>query len=101
MVNPCGGVEVRFLRHGSGIRWERQEPLTGNRPRGSTPIGVPSTGLSLGGLLASRARLRFTRCEGDTASGSSQQEQSTMSVKQIGECVAKEGRFSVQRMGST
>jgi len=30
-------------------------------PSGVDAIGVPSTGLSLGGLLASRARFRFTR----------------------------------------
>ena len=29
-------------------------------PSGVDAIGVPSTGLSLGGLLASRARFRFT-----------------------------------------
>ena len=32
-------------------------------------IGVPSTGLSLGWLLASRASLRFTRRQSDTVSG--------------------------------
>ncbi len=38
-------------------------------------IGVPSTELSLGGMLASRARLRFTRLKGDIANGPRKQEQ--------------------------
>src|SRR5450755_1475141 len=38
-------------------------------------IGVPSAELSLGWMLASRATLRFTRREGDTASGSAMQDQ--------------------------
>ena len=38
-------------------------------------IGVPSAGLSLGWMLASRANLRFTRRQGDTASVSRKQEQ--------------------------
>ena len=38
-------------------------------------IGVPSTGLSLGWMLASRASLRFTRRGSDTASASSKQDQ--------------------------
>jgi len=38
-------------------------------------IGVPSTGLSLGWMLASRADLRFTRREGDTGSDSAMQDQ--------------------------
>jgi hypothetical protein len=64
-------------------------------------IGVPSTELSLGGMLASRARLRFTRREGDIASESRKQDQSGMPVREGGKCVAKEGPFFVQRMGST
>src|SRR5262249_30639751 len=39
-------------------------------------IGVPSTGLSLGWLLASRASLRFTRQDRDTEVVSEEQEQS-------------------------
>ncbi len=39
-------------------------------------IGVPSAGLSLGWMLASRANLRFARREGDTAGVSRKQEQS-------------------------
>jgi hypothetical protein len=38
-------------------------------------IGVPSAELSLGWMLASRAGLRFTRREGDTASVSVMQDQ--------------------------
>jgi len=38
-------------------------------------IGVPSAELSLGWMLASRANLRFTRREVDTASVSAMQEQ--------------------------
>ena len=38
-------------------------------------IGVPSTELSLGWMLASRASLRFTRRDGDTASVSGKQDQ--------------------------
>src|ERR1700677_4929781 len=64
-------------------------------------IGVPSTELSLGGMLASRARLRFTRREGDIASASRKQDQPGMPVREGGKCVAKEGPFFVQRMGST
>jgi hypothetical protein len=43
--------------------------------QGQDAIGVPSTGLSLGWMLASRANLRFTRREVDTASVSAMQEQ--------------------------
>src|SRR5580658_1638572 len=38
-------------------------------------IGVPSAELSLGWMLASRANLRFTQRDGDTASVSAMQEQ--------------------------
>src|ERR1700694_1684042 len=41
---------------------------------GPHAIGVPSAGLSLGWMLASRANLRFTRRVGDTAVGSRKQE---------------------------
>lgn len=44
-------------------------------PSGVDAIGVPSTGLSLGGLLASRARFRFTRPSGNTSAASGRQEQ--------------------------
>jgi hypothetical protein len=59
-------------------------------------IGVPSTGLSLGRMLASRARLRFARREGDTASGSARQDQPNVAGREAGESVAKEGPISVQ-----
>ena len=41
-------------------------------------IGVPSAGLSLGWMLASRANLRFTRRDGDTAREPEKQEQSNV-----------------------
>jgi hypothetical protein len=41
-------------------------------------IGVPSAELSLGWMLASRASLRFTRRDGDTASVPRKQEQSSV-----------------------
>src|SRR5262249_45018213 len=44
----------------SGVRWGRKTPWVA-RPRGQGAIGTPSAGLSLGGLLASRAHRRFTR----------------------------------------
>ena len=44
-------------------------------PQGPNALGVPSAGLSLGGMLASRANLRFTRREGNTALASEKQEQ--------------------------
>ncbi len=43
--------------------------------QGPHAIGVPSTGLSLGWMLASRANLRFTRLNGDTAKALEKQEQ--------------------------
>jgi hypothetical protein len=82
---------VRFCRHGSGVRGREVAVAEAGgrgglkvRFRGMTPasesagialskapralpsrgcgaLGAPSAGLSLGGLLASRARLRFTR----------------------------------------
>src|SRR5437867_2700060 len=64
-------------------------------------IGVPSAGLSLGWVLASRASLRFTRREGDTPRRRAKQEQSSLPVRKAGKSVAKEGPFFVQRMGST
>ena len=64
-------------------------------------IGVPSAELSLGWMLASRANLRFTRRDGDTASVPRKQEQQELPVRKTGESVAKEWPFFVQRMGST
>jgi len=76
MANVCGGAEVRFGGMAQVSDGQKKSPWSIARLRGSTPIGVHSTGLSLGGLLASRARLRFARQQGDTATGSSMQEQS-------------------------
>lgn len=47
-------------------------------------IGVPSAELSLGWMLASRANLRFTRREGDTADLSGMQDQPTLPVRKAG-----------------
>ena len=67
---------VRFRRHGSGIRWwERRRRLDRQADPAPHAIGVPSAELSLGWMLASRANLRFTRREGDTASVSRKQDQ--------------------------
>jgi hypothetical protein len=45
------------------IRWwaQRKTPQAWLDPRSQVPDGTPSTGLSLGWMLASRANLRFTR----------------------------------------
>ena len=64
-------------------------------------IGVPSTGLSLGWMLASRANLRFTRRAVDTASESSKQVQPKGAEQEAWQSVAKEWPFFVQTMGST
>jgi hypothetical protein len=53
----------------------RQRPLVGVT-QGPDAIGVPSTGLSLGWLLASRASLRFARHDGDTRRAREKQDQS-------------------------
>ena len=62
---------MRFSRH------ELRCPKGGREDSGAglpppspeEPFGPPSAGLSLGGLLASRARLRFTRRHDDKAKG--------------------------------
>jgi hypothetical protein len=51
-------------------------------------IGVPSAGLSLGWMLASRTSLRFTRREGDNASVSRKQDQQELPVRKPGKSVA-------------
>jgi hypothetical protein len=51
-------------------------------------IGVPSAELSLGWMLASRANLRFTRRDGDTASASRKQDQRELPVRKAGKSVA-------------
>jgi hypothetical protein len=69
---------VRFGRRDSGIRWwEEEAPDWSAAPELNT-IGVPSAELSLGGMLASRARLRFTRRAVDTADRSALQDQVTV-----------------------
>ena len=65
-VEAIGDADVRLGGMGSGIRWAGRAPF-GWKPSGVDAIGVPSTGLSLGRLLASRAHLRFTRLEGNTS----------------------------------
>lgn len=52
-------------------------------------IGVPSAELSLGWMLASRANLRFTRREGDTASVSAMQDQPGVAGQEGWQSVAK------------
>ena len=59
-----GKGEDAFSRHSSGVQWVRKKQTPAHDcGRGSSwnAIGAPSAGLSLIGLLASRARLRFTR----------------------------------------
>jgi hypothetical protein len=51
-------------------------------PKGRGGIGAPSAGLSLGGLLASRAHLRFTRRERFTATRAGKQGQPTQQGEQ-------------------
>jgi hypothetical protein len=57
-------VKVECVFQGIAPVSERGEavPRAGSPPSGPRwPFGTPSAGLTLGGLLASRARLRFTR----------------------------------------
>ena len=89
--------EVRFRRHGSGIRWWEEAP--DRRDQGPDAIGVPSAELSLGWMLASRANLRFTRREGDTASASGSKSNQELPVRKAGKSVAKEGRFLSKQWG--
>jgi hypothetical protein len=77
---------------------EAPDRLTDPEPNA---VGVPSAELSLGWMLASRANLRFTRREGDTADESGKQGQQELPVRKAGKSVAKEDPFFVQRMGST
>jgi hypothetical protein len=53
------GALMRFRGMASGVRWWQRGSL-GMVPQGASAIGAPSTRLSLGGLHACRARLRFT-----------------------------------------
>ena len=68
---------------------------------GADAIGVPSARLSLSGLLASRARLRFTRHQCDNSSRSHRPVEPKTQVITTRETVAKEWLISVQRLGST
>ncbi len=83
-----------------------ESPLRLN-PSGVDAIGVPSAGLSLGGLLASRARLRFTRPGVNSSNENGRQGQRardqvcSIAVMTTGWGVAKEWPFFVQRSGST
>jgi hypothetical protein len=59
-LTPRQGMLVRFRGMASGVRWWQKGSL-GILAQGASAIGAPSAGLSLGGLHACRARLRFTR----------------------------------------
>ena len=66
---PCGGVLKAFLRHFQGKKngldfdLEKESALTARAARAKRDILPALTWLSLVRLLASRARLRFTRQE--------------------------------------
>ena len=69
---------MRFRRHDSGVREGCKQAPDHLVEAGAivwSALGAPSAGLSLGGLLASRARLRFTRRAGCTAMAIAVQEQ--------------------------
>ena len=57
---PLPAQRLDFLRHDSGVRWQKKAPdqQCGQEP---SAIGAPSAKLSLVGLRPRRARLRFTR----------------------------------------
>ena len=64
--HECGVVrrrtEMRFLRHSKGVQGEKNKKAAGVlRPRQPRVLDAPLTWRSLVGLLASRARLRFTK----------------------------------------
>lgn len=71
------------------------------RLQGEAAIGAPSTGLSLGGLLASRARFRFTRLAEDSEGQKSGKSNPDESSRQRRQCrddltgIAKECSFLV------
>ena len=81
-----------------------REQAPGRSDARGRSIGVPSAKLSLGWLLASRANLRFTRPELDTASPAATQvhpaETPAPEGWKAGKSVLKKGPFLVQRMGS-
>src|SRR3954468_2908216 len=62
------------MRHGSGVQWWAKRPWA-QSPRGRRTIGAPSAWLSLGGMRARRARLRFARLQRFTATPPARQEQ--------------------------
>src|SRR5205823_3082660 len=92
---------ARFKRHHSGSRWSKEEALDRLADPEPNALGVPSAELSLGWMLASRARLRFTRRDGETEKVSSKQGQPKGAGQEARQSVAKKRSFFVQRMGST
>jgi len=84
-----GKTQVRFGRHNSGVRWAGKSPWAA-KPRVCGAIGAPSAELSLGGLLASRAHLCFSRREGCISTAVTKQEQAAQQGIQR-KCHAQEG----------
>src|ERR1700722_7271201 len=72
-------------------KWTPEGAYKGGGRCGCT-IGAPSTELSLGGLLASRARLRFTRPKACTARSVGEQEQSAWCGSRGGVTVRRAGQ---------
>ena len=68
---------------------------------GADALGVPSAGLSLGGLLASSARVRFARHRCDSKPHTRRPVESKTRIMTTRTRVANEGLFSVQTMGAT
>ena len=71
-------------------------------PRVPSAIGTPSAGLSLGGLRARRARLRFTRRQESSQAQRREQGQGEASALSVGsgkeqEAAAKVGRVREER----
>src|SRR5579884_1501328 len=95
----CGNDKRRFRRHGSGIRWQGQEPLGRQAGQGLDAIGVPSTELSLGWMLASRANLRFTRREGNTGDIARKQEQPEVAGQDARQNCSEETLFFCPKNG--
>src|SRR5688572_2725692 len=50
----CDAIQVRFPRHGSGVRWRKKKPLKAE-PSEACTIGAPSTWIFLVRLHACRA----------------------------------------------
>src|SRR5262249_6491682 len=97
LVRIVGGFQgITPVSHGRERSWPMGQQ-SGSGARGGCTIGAPSAGLSLGGLLASRARLCFTRRGACTARAAREQEQAagtsgseSVSVRRAGRGVAKE-----------